>query len=270
MSPSGEDLSQFRGVLTFEGDVEAIHVLAPAEAVAEAVAALSEGAVTHADVVGKEIPLTHQGFAVVQFEGQEWSTVISADPSHQLALQPDDAEEISRALKTRCLDIRVREEEDLIAYGLFDNGQTIEEYVSAGSGLDDEFADAGEFEEALREDLGLSEAAMVAWREEYWGGATAEEYFEAHQSGIWFASERREVKEESLDDASTFVDAMFAEEGVADLGLNFETLIGRDDWSAGDVARIEPLESPAFRRVEWVSLPDAAPREEDLSGLEED
>lgn len=262
MSPPGEDLSRFRGVLTFEHDLEAVHVRASAEKVTEAVAALREGTVVHSDVVGKEIPLTTQGFLVIQFQGHDWSSVVCADLKHPLALRPEDAQELSRRLRTRCINLRINEDDGVVAYSLVDKGEFLEGYLCRQPGIDDEFADAKEFEAALRADLGLSVGEMDAWRAEHWEGATAEEYFEENRAGAWFVSERRKLGEEAFIDPYSLTDTLLREEGAANLGTRFDRLIRRETWAPGMTAVIEPTEGPAYRRVDWISMPESLPCEE--------
>lgn len=256
MSQDGEDLTSFRGVLTFDTSLDTIHVRAAAEEVTRALAGLRPGATAHGDVVGREIPLTNQGFLVVAFEGHDWCCAVSGDPQHPAALGADDAVALSRDLATRCIHLRIDDEDELVAYALLENGEAIEEYRCAGSGIDDEFEDSAEFEAVLRAELGLTGAEWDVWRQEHWSGATAEEYFEAHRAGVAFSSTRREVGAKSLDDPYSFADALFQEEGVADLGLRFEEAIERENWSPGESARVEPVQAPAYHRVDWISLPE--------------
>lgn len=182
-----EDLSELRGVASFDVNESAVLVRASIDEVTEAFRQVRKASKVDKDVYDRTVISTDRCFIVYQFRGHPWTTIqtVHAD-SLDDEVQAEDALNLSQQLKTQTIFYLNSDTAMSVFYALFDKGRQIE-LLDYGDDEEQEYAD---------------------WREDVEGDVEIED----HGMDVpRFVSAIRDVKPAEITDVYEFVNTFFVE-----------------------------------------------------------
>jgi hypothetical protein len=120
-------LEQKRGIESIDLNQTFVFVKAPIETVASAFVRVRQADRWEQDVYDREIVTTGQGFIVVQFQEQTWTSIYNFGfVPGCTPLDKKDTQTLSSLLQTRTVYYRVSDTGGYIGYELYENGNFIE------------------------------------------------------------------------------------------------------------------------------------------------
>jgi ankyrin repeat protein len=215
------DISDMRGVASFDGNDSMVLVRAPVEAVAEKLASRREAEVWQRDVYGAEVELTNRCYRVYRFEGHEW-TIIEDEFVHAVdrgRIGDEDAQALSEVLEAPALFFYNSDTAGCVGYQLFEGGRLVERLDHGG----DEFEEAEDWDDDSEEERG---------------------------EDVRFESTRRELSDEQREDPYEVVNSLLRE-----LDAFAPCCSGGWGGEAGQQRTLEinGLEAADFERMDFVA-----------------
>ena len=124
--------SEARGVASFDSDEIILLVAAPVEAVADEFQKRRKLKFRLENAIGKSITITIPSYVVYRLNGHSWTIVDSYKTGYESDqyLKAEDAQAISKALKTKAIFFANSDTAGATSYDLFENGKRLEHFES--------------------------------------------------------------------------------------------------------------------------------------------
>ena len=122
--PADSTLAEFRGVASFDTNEILVLVAAPVEEVTSALMKHMKFEKCHRDAYGTHVPDSDISYIVYRLKGHPWTIIDTFTGSRYL--EPEDAQGLSKSLKTRVIFYGNSDTGGVTTYSLFDRGKRLE------------------------------------------------------------------------------------------------------------------------------------------------